>query len=736
VLDWRYLRYSPVEEAVHSSRLVRFGTFEVDLRAGELRHSGLKMKLTGQPFQVLAILLERPGEVVTREELHKRLWAADTFVDFEHGLNAAVNRLRDVLGDSAESPRFVETLPRRGYRFIAPLRAPEAGQRPGVLAGEAVVFGIRHEPRIRRSILRYSILLAGAVLLAGAAFFIADYLLRPGPRRESDALTITPFTTYPGFEAAPSFSPDGNEIAFAWSKEGLNFDVYVKQIGQERAVQLTHRPATFLIPAWSPDGRFIAFARRGKDDNNTGIYILPALGGSERKLADATFAGSWPQYLLSWSPDGKWLAFSKEDARTANVDNTSPQQDRIHLLNLQTVEQRVLPDPSPDCVSNLEPAFSPDGKYLASVCMLTYSVNKIYVQTAGVGRGREVALAKGVEGLAWAADSQSLLYSSEGHLWRVPFVGGKPEKLAFAQGTQTPAVARTGNRLAYAQVNFPANIWRLELTSPTKPVGPATRVIASSRGEGNPQVSPDGKYIAFESERSGYPEIWVCDRDGSNPVQVTSFGGPATGSPHWSPDSGRIIFESRNAELYIVNVDGGQLRRFSTGTPNALSPFWSADGRWIYFATQRPDAIWKVPVEGGAAVRLTKEGGYDPKESADGTRVFYVVRDKGAKLSEQIWSVPTEGGEERYEVMTTNARWAPAQGGIYFLDDADSGSPGRLSFFDFATRHVQKLAELGTGAYFPAYLSMGISPDGRAIFYSQVDKNNFVADIMLVEGYQ
>ena len=107
-----------MEEAVHSPRLVRFGTFEVDLPAGELRKSGVKLKLTGQPFQVLAILLERPGEVVTREELQKRLWP-DTFVDVDHNLNTAINKIREVLGDSAESPRFVETLPRRGYRFIA-----------------------------------------------------------------------------------------------------------------------------------------------------------------------------------------------------------------------------------------------------------------------------------------------------------------------------------------------------------------------------------------------------------------------------------------------------------------------------------------------------------------------------------------------------------------------------------------------------------------------------------------
>ena len=105
-----------------ANSVIRFGTFEADLRAGELRRNGSKIRLQDQPFQVLAVLLARPGELVTREELRAKLWPADTFVDFDHGLNAAVKRLRDALGDSAENPCFIETLARRGYRFLAPVK--------------------------------------------------------------------------------------------------------------------------------------------------------------------------------------------------------------------------------------------------------------------------------------------------------------------------------------------------------------------------------------------------------------------------------------------------------------------------------------------------------------------------------------------------------------------------------------------------------------------------------------
>jgi Tol biopolymer transport system component len=240
-------------------------------------------------------------------------------------------------------------------------------------------------------------------------------------------------------------------------------------------------------------------------------------------------------------------------------------------------------------------------------------------------------------------------------------------------------------------------------------------------------------------------EIWVCDHDGANPIQLSSFGkatngglhwAPESWRPHWAPDSHRIVFVSNasgKSELYIVDVDSRQQRRLETGTPDASGPYWSANGRWIYFNTQEPGAVWKVPVEGGDPVRLTKDGRVDPQESTDGKRVFYVVP-KRAEQSEEVWSVSVDGGDERLETrMTVNASWAPSQSGIYFLDGSDVGlGRGRLRFFDFTTRRFQNLAELEPGAVFPGDIS--VSRDGRTIFYSEIDQR--VGDIMLVEGFR
>jgi Tol biopolymer transport system component/DNA-binding winged helix-turn-helix (wHTH) protein len=720
----------------------RFDLFRVDLSTNELFHSGVRVPIQEQPLQVLRLLLEAEGKVVTREQLRGALWPEKTFVDFEHGVNTAVKKLRQALEDSADNPKFVETLPKIGYRFVVPVEwvADASGKSvssrviPIGLPGPKPVppsAATEKAPRVSRWGRRFAALAISLLVLVS----IGGYLLRPRSQIKTDALTITPFTTFPGFEIAPSFSPDGNQIVFSWFgyEREFQFDLYVKQVGREQVLQLTHHPATFLVPAWSPDGRSIAFMRQAEPEA-TGIYLISPFGGTERKLAGFTpYFGGWDPIALSWSADGKWLAFAKTNSSASQTDS-SAQHFNIHLVNVETTEERTLPDPAHDCVHTWQPAFSTDGKYLASVCVLGEGVAKIYVQTPDGKQSREVMGARSSEvfaGIAWSVDNQSLLYSSDEHLWRIPLAGGKPEKLLFAQDVESLAVARTGDRLAYAQVRHPNGIWKLGLTGQTKSAGPATKIISSSRGDTGPHLSPDGKYLAFQSWRSGNPEIWICDRDTSNPVQLTFFGGAQTGAPNWSPDSRRIVFDLRtsgNAELYIVNVDGGPPRRFPSGTENASNPFWSADGRWIYFNTERPDAIWKVPVEGGTPVRLTEgKGQMTPLESADGTRVFFYKLDAEHT---QAWSVSANGGDERLVMgMPKDVGWVPGAKGLFFIN----GSPRHfaLNHFDFVTQRVHKIADL------PGLFNIGsphLSPDGQAFLFSGIEHSE--ADIVLVDGFR
>jgi Tol biopolymer transport system component/DNA-binding winged helix-turn-helix (wHTH) protein len=709
----------------HARAPVRFGPYEVCSDSGELRKHGVRLRLSGQAIELLLTLLETPGRVVLREELQQKLWPGASFGDFDHGLNAAVNRLREVLGDSATLPKFIETVPRRGYRFVGQIEPEQSADGADVIAPQ--VEGSSKPGRVRTVGIS-----AAAVLVAIVGGSI--YLSRE-PARTEPPVTVIPFTTYAGSEAAPSFSPDGSQIVFEWFRDfrpAAFADLYVKQVGNERAVRLTNYDARFIIPAWSPDGKHIAFTMTGKRGN--GVYVIPSLGGPERLLA--RIADSyWPFLLLSWSPDSRLLAFTS-NMSTAGVSVT-PGHYRIHVIDVASGEEQILSDPSPDCLITMEPAFSPDGKYLASACVLGESVNKIYVQRAAGREAREVALVantRALQGLAWTPDGQAIVYSAASGLWRAAITGGTPERLTFAHDAITPAVARTGNTLAYGQVSMHRDIWRFDLSAPTSVAGSPVKLISSSLGQQEPSFSPDGERIAFTSGRSGSSEIWVCHRDGSNPIQLSSLGGPEAGSPRWSPDGQRIVFNSTGrGELYIVKADGGRVQRLDAPL-TARRPLWSKDGQWIYFATWTPQAVWRIPVAGGAAVRVTGEGPDNPQLSPDGERLYYTVGGElGHSEQAELWSMPVNGGDARREPgmppLKLGAAWTTTRNGIYFIDGSEP--PFAMCYLEFATRHLYKVSDL------PLSFVLGgiaVSPDNGTLLFTGIDHGE--SDIVLAENFR
>jgi len=224
------------------TKLFRFGAFEFDSQTGELRKNGVRIRLPDQSCKILIALLQRPGELVSREELRQPVWQDGTFVDWDHGLNLAVARLRQALGDRVERPRYVETLPRKGYRFAF---QEEAAVEQSQSTEVALEQGISRRPTARRRFAwRWPAALA---LTAGIAIVIfrVQHVTQPPP-----FLTAAPLTSYVGAQSSPSFSPDGDQVAFSWNGEKQdNFDIYVKQIGVEAPLRLTTDPGADLSPA-------------------------------------------------------------------------------------------------------------------------------------------------------------------------------------------------------------------------------------------------------------------------------------------------------------------------------------------------------------------------------------------------------------------------------------------------------------------------------------------------------
>ena len=267
---------------------------------GELRKDGVKLKFSGQPFQVLAILLERPGEVVTRDELQKRLWP-DTFVDVERNLNTAINKIREVLGDSAESPHFIETLPRRGYRFIAlveasSLPASEDRSSSPVLPAQEAGSSMARESLFRRRVIRTPALLAGVVLLSVGAFFVYEMFKTSSVSQRA----LTRLTFDDGLQIGATWSPDGRFVAYS-SNRGGKFDVWVQQVSGGDPVKVTNGPGDNLQPDWSPDGRYIAYRT---EEGEGGLFVIPALGGKGQERKISSFG-----YYPRWSPDSSQVLF-------------------------------------------------------------------------------------------------------------------------------------------------------------------------------------------------------------------------------------------------------------------------------------------------------------------------------------------------------------------------------------------------------------------------------------------
>ena len=571
---------------------------------------------------------------------------------------------------------------------------------------------------------------AAAILIAAVAWFASR---SSAPTRVAN---LVPLTTYSGIEGPPSLSPDGNQVAFE-----RNGDVYVKQVDSEALVQLTRSPIPEDAPAWSPDGREIAFVRAGM-----GVFVVSPLGGGERKVADTLV----PPVLKSvaWTPDSKSLIVS---------EMTSPICASLFLVSVVTGEKKRLTWPPEPSIGDGWPAVSPDGLTLAFARYPQDSSANIYLVPLAGGAPRQLTTEKGsLFGLTWTPDGKQLVFSSDragiSRLWQVPIDGSfpsSPSPLETAgEDARFPSFSRARERsvarLAYQRFDQNVDIRRAEIiaeATPAHTLRPSADFIASTRSDDHPQFSPNGKQIAFVSNRSGTFEIWVCDSDGSNLVRLTSMDGPIVAAPRWSPDNQRIAFfsatgSSGNYLGYVINAKGGSPARMSHDDVHVEAlPSWSHDGRWIYFTSGTSGSlqIWKIPSNGGVPIRLTQGGGAEPSESPDGRLLYYTqVPELGAGL----WSVPTEGGTEiRVLDSVRFGYWTVTAKGIYYIDfDNPKDAPPRVMFFNFWTRRAAEVGRLEKTVRWETTPGFSVSPDGRWLLYSNLASTD--ADLMLVDNFR
>jgi Tol biopolymer transport system component/DNA-binding winged helix-turn-helix (wHTH) protein len=752
-----------VPSRVSAIRAWRFGVFEVDAQSGELRRSGTLIKLREQPARILLLLLEHAGEMVTREQLRERLWPSDTFVDFDHSLNSAVMKLREALGDSADKPLYIETIPRKGYRFIAPvldrppiksLPAPDASADPStnhpssnvaispsaenlrlaaVEAGSVEPSGeqaAHHplRPRVRLP-LRLRVLALSALLLL-PLLIIAGWIARraashPPPDTQQATypnLRIVPVTNVRGYVGGAVFSPDGGQIAFTWTgPEGRRSDLYVQIIGGETPLRLTHLPSGFLdVPQWSPDGREIAFTWCG--GTSEGVYLVPALGGAERKLTGIDCRYSYAGSPI-WTPDGQHMLL---------LDQCTPAGPHgIVLFSFATGEKRCLTAPDSANADDFSPALSPDGTTVAFARVTSVGVGEIYtVSVSGGAPRRLTSESHGVAPLMWTPDGRYIVFESDrgvlARIWRVPAVGGaiEPEMRYPRVGS----FSRDGRRFVYTDDlgGEPPSTWRADLSAPGGRVLKNRDLNTSPYRAYAAQPSPDGAQIAFVSGRAGADEIWSSSAEGDHPLQLTSLG-RLSGTPRWSPDGKWIAFDSRpnlHSQIYLIDAEGRNLHMITAGEHDNVVPSWSRDGKWIYFSSMRTGSyqIWKHSLENGSEMQLTQQGGFFPFASYDGRTIYYSKFHQAG-----IWSMPVNGGpvngyQESLVIagkpqIGYHGAWAVTEAGLYLLD-ADAEPRSTIQFYSFARRSISSVLPLQESPY-PWESSLSASRDGRTLFYTQ-----------------
>jgi Tol biopolymer transport system component/DNA-binding winged helix-turn-helix (wHTH) protein len=753
-----------------------FGDHRLDPLARVLSQRDRPIALAPKTFDLLRLMIERRGRVLERDELIRELWP-DTIVE-EANLTFQVSTLRKALGE--DGARWIETVPKHGYRFMAPVRevrdvvntvntintvdtVDAVDTVDTVPAAASPARGGGPLDRIAWG----AAIAALAVIAAG----VASGWLRRDASSEAPSASLSPprlgyseaapLTSYPGWEGMPTLSPDGSQVAFSWDGASHdNLDIYLKLVGPGEPHRLTTHPDADVSPAWSPDGRQIAFLRPVSDDNRRGIFLMPALGGSERRLADIdmTAFGQAPGNFLAWTPDGKWLAAA------GRFDLSAPSE--VWLLSTETGERRRLTTAGTGQIGDFGMSFSPDGRFLAVLRYATRSVGDVYLlpldAAAGYrARGPLIRLTdenRLVGGPAWSASGDRIFYSSGGGamsyrtLRMIPIDPTHPERRTEAvplpAGEHATALAAAGDRLVYARAQRDANIWRLPL-SPSRPLSHAaagaaagaragggagagstpTLFISSTFDEHNPDFSADGAKVTFTSTRSGTEEIWVANANGSGAEQMTSMGGANTSNSRWSPDGRTILFNSRrtgSSDLYLVHVATRAVERLTDDPDDEYEPRWSRDGRWIYFVSTRSGRpeTWKMPAAGGAAVQVTRQGGAAAFESVDGRWLYYAKDTRPMS----IWRVPVDGGEETkvLDYLSYNFNFAVTAKGIHLLALRDGVCS--IEFFDFTTRKTTLLYTLDR----PFWFGFAVAPDEKSLLFSKVDSQS--SDLMVVDN--
>lgn len=705
--DFQRIQSIPASEPLY----YEFGPFRLDLSQRLLCRDGKARQLPARKFELLRLLVSHAGQVVRKDDIFKQIWP-NRFID-ESNLSQNILYLRQLIEDDPQTPRYILTIPGAGYMFFAAsVPAETASASPLSFVSPAPLAPPWRDRAVKIMVLVLTFTAIGLFL------WVLRRIDKPAVKA---GLVTRPFITINGDKGALSFSPNGASLAFTSIEGGSGtYALYVRSMSDERSLQLTANSAPAARIAWSPDGRQIAFLRQivsGAPQQQ--VFIIPATGGGEELVGEAVGG-------LDWSPNGQSLAITdRPEPEAAPV---------IYLLSVDGKTRKQLTTLPPGSESfDHDPRFSPDGRSVAFI--REHSPFNSDILLLDIVNGKLVELARkqaDVRSLQWSVDGRELLFlsrqSGSSRIWSLPIKKTEPLPVTSVwPGTDNFAISPRDGQLVLSCLDTTEKISILgQREEGSRPLCE----IRSTERDASPQFSPDGRQIAFLSDRTGHEEVWITDPECSYQTKLTNLQQAGLGRPRWSPDGKRIAFHryvGDQTDIFLVEVIGGQLRQLTDHPAPDSNPTWSADGRWIYFTSRREnssglrrgDHLWRVSVDGGPATQLSINNAHDSWESTDGQTLLFTHQ---SVLYEKNLATGEERRIEELVGQPFGPNWAPAAGGVYFFNQRNESGMSCVNFFDLRSRRLRQVTCLDAAHYGPTYQrslpGFSISPDQRVMALS------------------
>jgi eukaryotic-like serine/threonine-protein kinase len=690
--------------------MIRFDGFEADLQSGELRKGGVKLRLSDQPFSVLALLLAQPGQVVTREELQKQLWPADTFVDFERGLNKAINRLRDALGDSAATPRYVETLPKRGYRFIGTVE-PSAPSADAHASPASTVPGPPPPFARRRAVL---VACATATSVVVVALFVlwragsSAEVAKAGPEPVLRSSLVPPAgLTFVPYSLA--LSRDGAHLAFVAETNEGSRSVWVRAMAASTATAIAGTEGA-SFPFWSPDHQHIGFFADRK------LKVVDITGGAIRVIADAIRPSG-----------GTWNA---DDVIVFAPDVNGPLYRVPAAGGPPAPASRTLDGPGQR--GHRWPVFLPDSRHFLFVAFSAAAPSDIAPELR-VGSLDSVDSSQieweGARSVGYALGH--LLYVRAGTLFAQPFdpaalaTTGPPSPVAAAELAGPPAfypsalaVSPNGVLVFHSAADLPSRLVWLDEHGREQPERPSMKY-------GWPAIAPDGRRLAGSCEGPGRGTSSICVFDLERGVASRITAGPNDRYPVWSRD-GRAIAYSSGSGIHLLPADGSGSPQFVS--QRNIPTAWLPDGRILSFGTH--DGVVSLAISSPSTHEVVELGsGAEGQLSPDGRWLAYI--DEGELVVERF---PARA--PRLTIAGSGAgqpRWSRTGRELFFI-----GADKKLMAveFDPVAAHARAPRMIAQTRIIEAALvglQYDVAPDGRFVVNAATGE---AAPLTLLSGWR